>query len=191
LIEVAWSFATGLGDRVETELEHIVADGLCLDGAIAASEAQRANMWRLREGQSAAASRLGYILRSDVAVEIGKLPDLLRWTAAAQGRLDGQGIRVLPFGHVGDGNLHVNYVIPFDASNAALHERLLAELYDEVDRLGGSISAEHGVGRAKRQAVAARKPARLLAAEHQIKTLFDPDNILNPGVVLGKPESSS
>lgn len=190
LIEVAWSFPDGLRERVESALEAIMAEGLSRDGTIAASEAQRANMWRLREGQSAAASKLGYILRSDVSVDIGRLPEFLHWISSLGPRLSGQGIRVLPFGHVGDGNIHVNYVVPPENNSAALCAMLLDELCDEVDRLGGSISAEHGVGRAKRDAVAARKPARLLAVERRIKSLFDPQNILNPGVMLGGAETS-
>ena len=183
LIEVAWTFEDGLRQRVEAELERIMAAGLCRDGTIAASEAQRANMWRLREGQSEAASKLGYILRSDVSVPIARLPELLHWTTAVQRTLAARGIRVLPFGHVGDGNLHVNYILP-EGGGQAMHDSLLSELYDKVDSLDGSISAEHGVGRAKRDAVLARKPAPIRAAERQIKSFFDPQNILNPGVVV-------
>ncbi len=89
----------------------------------------------------------------------------------------------LPFGHVGDGNIHVNYLLTADQSEA-LQQQLLEALYDEVDRLGGSISAEHGVGRAKRHAVSARKSAAALGLSHKIKRAIDPDNIMNPGVVL-------
>ena len=86
LIEVAWTFAEGLRGKVDAMLEDILSEGLCSDGTIAENEAQRANMWRLREGQSESARAFGYILRSDVSVAIAALPDLLSWALDQQAR---------------------------------------------------------------------------------------------------------
>jgi FAD/FMN-containing dehydrogenase len=185
LVEVAWTFTDGLRTRVDDMLEKILADGLCTDGTIAESEAQRDNMWRLREGQSESARAFGYILRSDVSVAIASLPELLNWTLEQQASLVDLGIRVLPFGHIGDGNLHVNYVLP-PASTLNLRRELMDRLYDKIDQLGGSISAEHGVGRAKRHAVSQRKPAAARNVSWRIKRALDPDNLLNPGVMLAE-----
>jgi len=183
LIDVAWTFAEGLRGQVDAMLEDILSEGLCSDGTVAENEAQRANMWRLREGQSESARAFGYILRSDVSVAIADIPDLLAWTQERQAALVDLGIRVLPFGHIGDGNLHVNFVLP-PGSDPDLHGRLLDSLYDKVDQLGGSISAEHGVGRAKREAVLCRKSAAAQDVSRRIKRALDPNGILNPGVVL-------
>ena len=187
LIELAWTFADGLRLKADAMLERIFAEGLSTDGAIAESEAQRANMWRLREGQSESASGLGYILRSDVAVAIADLPALLHWTGAQQARLQGSGIRVLPFGHAGDGNLHVNYLLPH-GSPESLHQELLGALFDKVGQLGGSISAEHGVGRAKRAAVSAQQSATARSLAQRLKHALDPLGLMNPGVVLAGPD---
>jgi FAD/FMN-containing dehydrogenase len=186
LIDVAWMFKDGLRDRVESVLAELLEDGICLDGTIAETEAQRANMWRLREEQSLAASKLGYIIRSDVTVPISEIPNLLAAIGGWRGIIPDV-VTVLPFGHLGDGNLHVNFLLPH-ARAKELYDPLLERLYDTVDRLRGSISAEHGVGRAKRKAVWARKPAAALDLSARIKRALDPDNRLNPGVVLDPSE---
>jgi FAD/FMN-containing dehydrogenase len=182
IIEVAWTFKSGLRERVEAELEQLFAEGRCRDGTIAESEAQRSAIWRIREGQSEAATLVGDVVRSDVAVAIADIPLLVsrvdtRLTALSEGAT------LLPFGHVGDGNLHMNFVVPRHTSSA-LRRELLDSLFEEVDRLGGSISAEHGVGRLKREAVAERKSPTALTLMHRLKDALDPGGILNPGVVL-------
>jgi len=186
LIDIAWMFESGLRDRVETVLGGLVESGLCRDGTIAETEAQRSNMWRLREEQSLAASKLGYIIRSDVTVPIAEIPNLLSAIAGWRGQIPEE-VTVLPFGHLGDGNLHVNFLLPH-ARAKELYDPLLERLYDTVDKLRGSISAEHGIGRAKRKAVWARKPAAALDLSARIKRALDPSNRLNPGVVIDPSE---
>jgi FAD/FMN-containing dehydrogenase len=182
LVDVAWMFEDGLRERVEVELAKLLEGGICLDGAIAETEAQRANMWRLREEQSLAASKLGYIIRSDVTVPISEIPNLLAAIADWRGVIPDD-VTVLPFGHMGDGNLHVNFLVPKPRAKE-LYDPLLQRLYDTVDRLRGSISAEHGVGRAKRSAVWARKSYAAFDLSTRIKRALDPENRLNPGVVI-------
>jgi FAD/FMN-containing dehydrogenase len=186
LIDIAWMFENGLRERVEAVLSDLLEDGICLDGTVAETEAQRMNMWRLREEQSLAASKLGYIIRSDVTVPIAEIPNLLAAIASWRGQIPDE-VTVLPFGHLGDGNLHVNFLLP-QARAKDLTEPLLERLYDTVDRLRGSISAEHGIGRSKRQAVWARKPAAAFDLAARIKRALDPDNRLNPGVVIDPSE---
>jgi FAD/FMN-containing dehydrogenase len=183
LVEIAWSFPTGLRERAEGVLEELVAEGRCRDGTIAASEQQRLAMWRIREGQSEAASHVGEVVRSDVAVAIADLPTLIaRGDRIVADRPD---VTFLPFGHIGDGNLHLNFIVP-KGSGAALRATLLDRLFEEVDRLGGSISAEHGVGRAKRDAVATRKPDQV-ELMRRIKIALDPGGVLNPDAVVAAP----
>ena len=181
LSEVSWSFRDGLRDRVDAVLEASFAEGLCSDGTIAATEQQRRAMWRIREGQSEAARRHGEIIRSDVAVAIGDIPTLIA-NAVARTTPD-LGARLLTFGHVGDGNLHMNFIVP-PAEAKRLRPILLDGLYDAVAALGGSISAEHGVGRAKRDAVLARKTQTEVDLMRRLKQVLDPQGLLNPDVVL-------
>ncbi len=177
--EVAWSFTSGLRDRVEEALAGMLDDGLCRDGTIAETEQQRLSMWRIREGQSEATRPYGDIIRSDVAVAIGDIPALIAHAAADVP----PNVRLLAFGHVGDGNLHLNFVVP-PSETGRLRPLLLDALYRNVMTLGGSISAEHGVGRAKRDAVLKQKSPLELDLMRRLKRTLDPAGLLNPGVVL-------
>ena len=140
LCEVGWSFASGLRERVEEALDPMLDEGLCRNGTLAETEQRRLAMWRIREGQSEATRPYGDIVRSDVAVAIGDIPALI-----ARARAE---VRLLAFGHVGDGNLHLNFVVP-PSDTQRLRSGLLGALYRNVQASGGSISAEHGVGRVK------------------------------------------
>ncbi|SNB64413.1 4-phosphoerythronate dehydrogenase (FAD-dependent) [Arboricoccus pini] len=182
LIEVAWNFTEGLGQRVETALTAAMESELVRDGTIAQSEAQRANMWRIREGQSEATRELGFIVRSDVTVQINDIPVLCKrvraWTEAEM-----EGVILVPFGHVGDGNLHFNFIMP-EARVAELKPILLGRLYDEVTALNGSISAEHGIGRLKRDDLERLKDPVELQLMKTLKATLDPKGIMNPGAIL-------
>jgi FAD/FMN-containing dehydrogenase len=182
LIELAWALPTGLREQTEAFLAQLFEDGICEDGTIAESETQRLNMWRIREGQSEAARKIGVVIRNDVAVSIERLPGLLhameKWTKAQD-----SDILFMPFGHVGDGNLHCNCLVSPDAVEE-IEPRLLEALYDEVTKLRGSISAEHGIGRLKSNSMAKRKSEVELRLARSIKQLLDPSSILNPGVIF-------
>ncbi|MDX6751370.1 FAD-binding oxidoreductase [Geminicoccaceae bacterium 1502E] len=182
LVEVAWSFPDGLRDRLEAVLEKAFEEGLVQDGTLAESGAQRDMMWRIREGQSEATRHMGFIVRSDVTVPISELPELIdrmqAWVGPAA-----PGVQLIPFGHVGDGNLHFNFVTP-PGEVERLKPVLLDRLYEEVGRLAGSISAEHGIGRLKREAMQAGKSEVELSMMRRLKAAFDPQGILNPGVIL-------
>jgi FAD/FMN-containing dehydrogenase len=184
LIEIAWTFPSGLRDRAEAVITDLFEEGRVIDGTIAEAEAQRAMMWRIREGQSEAVSKIGYIVRSDVTVAIADIPALVRnceaWTADY-----GPDVALLPFGHIGDGNLHMNFVVPRDKAKT-LSPLLLDRLFLEVDALKGSISAEHGVGRAKRDAIVPRKPEAAMAIMQRLKSALDPKATLNPDVVIAR-----
>lgn len=184
LIEVAWALPSGLRDHCDRFLEEVFETGLACDGAIAESEAHRLNMWRVREGQSEAARNQGVVVRSDVSVSIERIPNLLAEIEAWVGR-QLIPITFMPFGHVGDGNIHCNCVVP-EASADEIEPKFLEFLFDQVSSLGGSISAEHGVGRLKADAIWKRKSEIDLRLSLAVKDLLDPGGTLNPGIMFDR-----
>jgi FAD/FMN-containing dehydrogenase len=176
----------GLRTALENVLEAALEAGIVEDAAIAESEAQRAAIWKLREEHAEAQKREGASVKNDVSVPVSKVPELLRRAGAACEALI-PGIRVVPFGHMGDGNIHFNLEQPEGADPA----RFLArdhEIMDTVNavvrELGGSFSAEHGVGRLKPYMMEEWRGGAELAAMRRIKAALDPLGILNPGKVL-------
>jgi FAD/FMN-containing dehydrogenase len=186
LAEVAWSFEDGLAARLEQALEAAMRQRLIQGGVIAASEAQRRAIWALRENPTDAMAHAGAVLRHDVAVPVSRVPELIARGAERLGRAV-PGVRIMPFGHLGDGNVHYNMLQP-EATAAgdfmAMKEAVQRQVFDLVAALGGTISAEHGIGRLKRAELAARKSAVELALMRQIKQTLDPKGILNPGAIL-------
>jgi FAD/FMN-containing dehydrogenase len=186
LAEVAWSLSEGLGAQLEQVLEEALRRKLIHDGVIAASEAQRRQLWALRENPTEAMAHEGVVLRHDIAVPVSRVPDLIERGAAELLRAIA-GIRIMPFGHVGDGNIHYNLLQPRDMAGEAFYARrdeVQKMVFDLVEALGGSISAEHGIGRLKRAELARRKSPVELALMRQLKTALDPKGILNPGAVI-------
>jgi hypothetical protein len=125
--------------------------GIVADAVIAESGAQRAAIWKLREEHSEAQKRAGASVKNDISVPVSRVPELIRRAAAACERLV-PGIRCVPFGHLGDGNIHFNLVQPEGADGAAFLARdheLMDAVNDIVRDLDGSFSAEHGIGRLK------------------------------------------
>lgn len=184
LIEIAWSLTEGLDAPVEKALDAAFEAGLVADGTIAQNEAQRAAMWRIREGQSEATSQIGYVLRSDISVATADLPALIAKAEAHFSKL-APDVTLFPFGHVGDGNLHFNFLLPRDEARiAALKPLLASELAAMVVGFGGSFSAEHGIGRLKRPELERYKDPIELELMARLKAALDPEGILNPGVIL-------
>jgi len=186
LAEVAWSFEDGLAARLEQTLEAALRQGLVEDGVVAASEAQRKAIWTLRETPTDAMAHAGAVLRHDVAVPVSRVPDLIRRGAAEIGDAI-PGVRIMPFGHLGDGNVHYNLLQPETMAAEAFlarKEEVQSRVFDLVAALGGTISAEHGIGRLKRAELARRKSQVELALMRQIKHALDPKGILNPGAIL-------
>ncbi|MEL6167224.1 MAG: FAD-binding oxidoreductase [Pseudomonadota bacterium] len=171
----------GLGNLFEGAL----ANHLVTDGVIAQSEAQRAAFWSIRENIPAANRRIGAVASHDISLPIGTIPDFLREAGDALSRI--KPLRINAFGHLGDGNLHYNaFPLPGDsgASSSELRTRVTETVHDLVHKLGGSFSAEHGVGRAKTGDVEKYGDPTRLAAMQAIKKALDPNGILNPGAVL-------
>jgi FAD/FMN-containing dehydrogenase len=174
-------------DRLAALLGEALEQGLVGDAAIAASEAQAAAFWKLRESLSEAERRDGMAAKHDVSVPVSRMPAFLaEGRAAVEARFPGT--RVLAFGHLGDGNVHFNVRAPAGADDKAwfrmegatvsrfVHELVTAE--------GGSLSAEHGIGQFKLADFSLLGGDARLRALRAIKAALDPGNILNPGKLV-------
>jgi FAD/FMN-containing dehydrogenase len=182
LIEATSGASFALRDVMETAL----TTDLVTDATIAESEAQRAQLWRLRESISEAQKPEGGSIKHDVSVPIARIPEFLDTAASAVQSLV-PGARPVPFGHIGDGNIHFNITVPKGADNAAFLERweeISRTVHDIVHRFGGSISAEHGLGVMKHNEIARYKSAAELDVMRSLKRTLDPNGILNPGKLL-------
>ena len=171
---------------VETALGRALENGLLLDAVIAESLAQRAALWKLRESVPEAQRAEGASIKHDVSVPVAALPRFMAEATAAVLAIVPAG-RLVGYGHVGDGNLHFNVSVPlgedgraFLAHAPAIHEAV----HEVVRRHRGSISAEHGIGRLKREALARHRSHVDLDVMRAIKRALDPNGILNPGKVL-------
>jgi FAD/FMN-containing dehydrogenase len=149
------------------------------DAAIAQTQAQRANLWRLRESLSEAQKLEGPSLKHDISVPLAAIADFIREATAAVLAAVPQA-RPVTFGHVGDGNLHFNFQVP-DTSRRDAVARIV---HDTVYRFHGSMSAEHGIGVMKRDDLVRYKSAEEIAVMRTLKQALDPRNILNPGKVV-------
>ncbi|KQX95287.1 FAD-linked oxidase [Rhodanobacter sp. Root480] len=165
--------------------EHAMEQGWVSDGAIAQSESQATALWRLREGitESLAAHKP---YKNDVSVRISAVPAFLHEMQDLLGR-EYPDIEVVWFGHIGDGNLHINVLRPEDLAEDAFIaqcEHVTKLLAETLHRHGGSISAEHGIGLVKRAYLESTRSAAEIALMRGVRQVFDPNGILNPGKVM-------
>ncbi len=171
---------------VETALGEAVGRGVVADAVVASGSAQVAALWALREGVSEAQDHEGPSLKHDVTVPISSIPAFVAATdRALAGALPG--VRVVAYGHVGDGNLHYNLSGPEPRDDGAFRARagvLSRIVYDSVAAFDGSISAEHGLGQSKRDVIAGYKSPLELELMRGVKRLLDPAGLMNPGKVL-------
>jgi FAD/FMN-containing dehydrogenase len=171
---------------MEAVLEEALEAGEVLDAALAESEAQRHAIWRLREEHPEAQKREGASVKNDVSVPVSKVPELIRRSNAALKELI-PGSRPVPFGHMGDGNIHMNLEQPegMEAANFLARSHDIMDCVNDIVRdLDGSFSAEHGVGRLKPDMLAEWRGGAELDAMRRIKAALDPKGLLNPGKVL-------
>jgi FAD/FMN-containing dehydrogenase len=174
----------------ETAMERLLAvaleEGLVTDASIAQNEAQARAFWALREGQSAAQKPEGPAWKHDVSVPISAIP---RFIGEACASLESRfpGVRIDAFGHVGDGNIHFDVLAPAGGAfqdHLARRDEGARIVHDLVVSLGGSISAEHGLGTMKTAEAAAYKSPVELAALRAIRAALDPRRIMNPRVLF-------
>lgn len=175
-----------LAELLSTELAAALGAGLVLNGAIASSLNQAHAMWKLRESIPEAQRRHGASLKHDISVPLSAIPTLIEAGSTIIRQLAPEG-EVIAYGHLGDGNLHFN-VSQLPGSDVASFKNrgsvLQSAIFDLVESLGGSISAEHGIGRLKAAEFAQRADPIELNVMLNIKRALDPKGILNPGKVF-------
>jgi FAD/FMN-containing dehydrogenase len=186
LMEASTGGLIELRSIMERFLERAMEQERILDGVVAATSNHARDFWRIREGLIEAQVRRGRHLRTDVSIPISAIAEFVE---RAEGALKAFAPDCLPlsYGHVGDGNIHLNVVPPPQlAADQVVPFLARCEeiVFAELDRLGGSISAEHGIGSKKRAAFLARKPPAHLDLMKRIKLALDPANLMNPGRVL-------
>jgi FAD/FMN-containing dehydrogenase len=187
LLEVSSSQTEGgLRTMLEGFLAAQMEAGLIVDGVIAASAAQAAELWRIRDGMTEAQGFEGGSIKHDVSVPVSRVADFIVEASAAVSRAI-PGIRPVPFGHVGDGNIHFNLSQPLGADKTgflARWEEMNRIVHDIVAARNGSISAEHGIGRMKVEELTHYKTKIELDLMRKIKAALDPEGIMNPGKVV-------
>jgi len=187
LMEVSSSVPGGnMRSLLESLLETAMEAGLVQDAAIALSTAQSRAFWNIREGVVEAQRFEGGSIKHDVAVSVSAIPAFVQTViAAVAARMPD--LRPLPFGHCGDGNVHFNFCQARGADTAEFLSRTKEVnriVHEIVAEFGGSISAEHGIGRLKKDELARWKDPADLQLMRRIKAAFDPDGIMNPGAIF-------
>jgi FAD/FMN-containing dehydrogenase len=175
-----------LAPLLEQTLAAAIGAGEAGDAAIAASQPQAEAFWALREGANEAQKREGFSIKHDISVPVSRIPEFIARAYAAL-RAWQPGVRIIAFGHIGDGNLHYNLFPPpgeNEATFAARAGEANSIVYGLVAGQGGSISAEHGLGQLKRDAICRYKDAVELDLMRAVKHALDPHGLMNPGKVL-------
>ena len=177
--------------RLQDIAEHLLATaferGLINDATIAASEDQAERLWLIRETISPAERAIGPAMQHDISVPVEKMPAFVE-AAVPRLEADWPGTRAVCFGHLGDGNVHFHVIAPPGSERATWEasdgKAISAQVHDMVTAWGGSISAEHGIGRLKRDDLARLADPAMLAAMRAIKQALDPKGLLNPGKLV-------
>ena len=186
LVELASQHDDGLTEAALQLAARASADGVVGEAAFAASLAQRADFWRLRESMSEVQKHEGGSIKHDVSVAVKDVPDFIEEASRlVVARIPGA--RPVAFGHMGDGNIHFNVSQPVGADKSAFLARWREVndiVHGVVAKFGGSISAEHGVGKLKRDLLIEVKDPVALEMMRAIKSSLDPKGILNPGKLL-------
>ena len=175
-----------LRTRVEAALTEAAASELIADVALAESLGQATALWRLRESLSEAQKVDGLSIKHDVSLPVSRIAEFVE-IAGSRLREEFPGVRIVCFGHVGDGNLHYNLSrSPADENNrfVAATPRINTIVHDVVSDLGGSISAEHGLGQLKRAEIRRYKSELEMELMRSLKLVIDPQGIMNPGKVV-------
>ncbi|MDP1607061.1 MAG: FAD-binding oxidoreductase [Rhodocyclaceae bacterium] len=186
LIEIVDAMPCALADALENALAAGIEAGHASDAVVAQSLTQAHALWALREGIPTAQKIEGLSIKHDISVPISRLPEFIAQADAALAAAF-PGVRIVCFGHLGDGNLHYNPSNPNAADNAAFIAQSAAVnrlVHDIAHDLGGSISAEHGIGQLKRAELPRYKSAVEMDLLRAIKQALDPRGLMNPGKIL-------
>ncbi|MCQ6256088.1 FAD-binding oxidoreductase [Pseudomonas sp. Q11] len=175
-----------LDSLLESGLGHAFEAGWVIDAVIASNQTQAAALWALREGISEAQNHEGPSLKHDISVPVSQIPAFIeRADSALQQKFPG--VRIVSYGHMGDGNLHYNISKPLghaDAPFKAQEQAIMQVIYQMTSAFNGSISAEHGLGQAKPEAAAHFKDPLEIELMRAIKRTLDPAGLMNPGKVF-------
>lgn len=174
-------------ERFEHLLEVALKEGCVTDAVVAESLSQARNLWHIRESITLAQAEEGLNIKHDISIPISSIPAFVTETdAKLQSEI--KGVRLVNFGHLGDGNLHYNVQAPENEDPQVFlreqEDRVNTLVYDSVKKFGGSISAEHGVGSLKVDTLPAYKDAAALHVMREIKHALDPKGLFNPGRVV-------
>jgi FAD/FMN-containing dehydrogenase len=186
LAEATSAGKVSLRDAFQESVADAIEAGISRDAAIAASATQRRDLWRLRENISEAQKREGASIKHDISVPVKDIPAFLAQGCALVAKMV-PGVRPVPFGHLGDGNIHFNFTVPKGRDGDAFLAQWSAvshAVHDLVNVFAGSISAEHGVGVMKRDDIVRYKSATEIDLMCTLKRTLDPNNILNPGKIV-------
>ena len=186
LIELSSQARSGVRGVLEEILAEGLERGLVINATIAGSLDQAKMFWRIREMFGEVQRHEGGSIKHDISVPVAAVPAFLREADAAVTTLI-PGARPIPFGHLGDGNIHYNVMQPVGANKASFLDRwdeVNAAVFQVVAKFGGSISAEHGIGVLKRDLLPKVKDPVAIELMRTLKRTLDPKNILNPGKVL-------
>ncbi|HEX3485599.1 MAG TPA: FAD-binding oxidoreductase [Micropepsaceae bacterium] len=184
LIEVSNPSAFDATEALEQALAQAMEEGMVVDAVFAKTARDRQALWRLRESIPEAQRQDGASIANDISVPLSQIPEFIASAEEAVRRVLPEA-RPFTFGHVGDGNLHFAIQAPgHDAALLAARSAMERTVQEETERLRGSISAEHGLGLAKNEAIALYKSADEIAVMRALKRALDPNNILNPGKLL-------
>ena len=189
-LDAPWHVLLELTDPLENEhLGGLLAEFLMEEGyedaVLARSEAERQALWTLRENISAAQRNLGVSIKHDIAVPIARVADFVESCGAAL-QTAFEGIRIVVFGHLGDGSLHYNTFLPnvSDHQAYAYENAVNTAVYEHVLACNGTIAAEHGIGQVKKQWLPRVRSASEIALMRAVKAQLDPLGIMNPGKLL-------
>lgn len=177
--------------QFETLLEAALDAGCVSDAVVAENLTQARGLWHIRESITLAQADEGLNIKHDISIPVSRIPDFVAETDALLAHHI-PGVRMVDFGHLGDGNLHYNVQAPQGADGNAFlrdyEDQVNTLVFDQVKRFDGSISAEHGVGELKVGKLPLYKDPTALAMMRAVKQALDPQNIMNPGRVLGSEE---
>ncbi|MBK8838280.1 MAG: FAD-binding oxidoreductase [Hyphomonadaceae bacterium] len=187
LIELSLPREEGARGLMEALLSDAIEKGVVADATICESEAQKAMVWKIRESIAVAERAHGKALKHDVSVPVSRVAEFME-RGAELARAVAPGVDIIAFGHVGDGNIHFNVVPPAGVDQDAFVGKeglkVSEAIHDLIASLNGSISAEHGIGRLKRDELAWRKSPVEMDMMRAVKKALDPDGRMNPGRVL-------
>jgi FAD/FMN-containing dehydrogenase len=178
--------ALGYNEKIDEEafrafLEDALERGLIVDVVVAASDRQRQDLWRVREGSEVIVREMSPFLSFDVSIEIPRVEAYLaRVRAALRGRFPD--VRFVTFGHLGDNNIHIGITV--GAHTTGLERDIASIVYEPLPEFGGAVTAEHGIGQFKRAYLDQQKSEGEMAVMRRLRNAMDPGRIINPDVMF-------